>query len=469
VAYIRNEARRNEMRIRVSLLGGRAIEEPGAVGSMSAAAALWINGGAGGHAAEAITRYCSMWGMSFDAACGEEATKLDVVSSSAEPGQLARALALAALYLGEPDCETSSFARFMVRVDRSGKQLVKSLQRSTSRAFTDELFGDGERFRHQELTAESTAGLTLEAARDTLLKQLAPENMVVSVAGDFDAAELEAGLIRFFGTLQGVGPSREAPVRVDPARLRAAEGVFRDAAASPTARTGRVFVPDEANRSFQLIGFPSVGRWGTLSCADGLRLDAATATAADVPAAAGNGAPYCARMHVSRCLAVAMDVVQSRLFQEIREQRGLVYGISFGWRPFRHIDGGYCTVQLMPKQGEEAAALEEVQKALRAVLAEGITDEEFDAAKTPLVTKVEEKLVSNGFMLQLLEDLGYPESRKDLSCVRDVPEHYAALTKPQVERAMRECLLPGLDAMVVTLGVSGESDPAAPGADAPAP
>jgi len=34
---------------------------------------------------------------------------------------------------------------------------------------------------------------------------------------------------------------------------------------------------------------------------------------------------------------------------------------------------------------------------------------------------------------------------------------------------MRECLLPGLDAMVVTLGVSGESDPAAPGADAPAP
>ena len=34
---------------------------------------------------------------------------------------------------------------------------------------------------------------------------------------------------------------------------------------------------------------------------------------------------------------MAVDLVQTRLFQEIREKRGLVYGISFGWRPFRFV------------------------------------------------------------------------------------------------------------------------------------
>jgi len=58
------------MRVRVNLLGGRTLESPASKGAQSAAAALWVNGGAGGHAAEQITRYCSMWGMSFDAACG---------------------------------------------------------------------------------------------------------------------------------------------------------------------------------------------------------------------------------------------------------------------------------------------------------------------------------------------------------------------------------------------------------------
>jgi len=473
INHIRNDARSNEMRVRVSLLGGRTLETPASKGAQSAAAALWVNGGAGGHPAEAITRYCSMWGMSFDAACGEEASRMDIVSSSAQPGQMDRLLSLASLYLSQPDLDPNAFSRFMVRVDRAGEQQKKSLQRMTSKIFVDAMFTEAERFRHQELTGETVAGLTLQQVQETLESQLNPANMAVSVAGDFDAAELEAGLVKYFGTLQGVGPSKgDLSQVIPPEVLSAKRSIFRDPtdseAPGAAAVEGRTFVQDESARSFQLVGFPSVGRWGTLRCAEGMDLDVAAATADFVPKNATNGEPYCQKMHVSRSLAVAVDLVQSRLFQEIREKRGLVYGISFGWRPFRHIDGGYCTVQLMPKQGEEAAALAEVKKALRDVITDGVTDEEFDAAKTPLVTKVEEMLISNSFMLQLLEDLGYPDGRKDLACARDVPQHYGALDKAQVERVMREALLPGLERMVVSLGVSAPTDPEACSSDTPA-
>ena len=66
------------------------------------------------------------------------------------------------LTLSQPDLDPNAFSRFMVRVDRAGEQQKKSMQRMTSKMFIDKMFTDEERFRHQELTAETVAGLTLE-------------------------------------------------------------------------------------------------------------------------------------------------------------------------------------------------------------------------------------------------------------------------------------------------------------------
>lgn len=63
----------------------------------------------------------------------------------------------------------------------------------------------------------------------------------------------------------------------------------------------------------------------------------------------GEGGAYCVEMHVSRCMSVANEIISNRLFQEIREKRGLVYSIGFSWRPYRLLSGGYCTITFMPK------------------------------------------------------------------------------------------------------------------------
>ena len=42
-------------------------------------------------------------------------------------------------------------------------------------------------------------------------------------------------------------------------------------------------------------------------------------------------------------------MISNRLFEEIREKRGLVYSIGYSWRPYRLLSGGYATITFMPK------------------------------------------------------------------------------------------------------------------------
>ena len=77
-------------------------------------------------------------------------------------------------------------------------------------------------------------------------------------------------------------------------------------------------------------------------------------------------------------------------------------------------------------------SVEQVKAVLKQILDEGFTEEEFQGAKGPLVTKVRETEKQNVFWVQLMEDLGNDVSPKSLDCIRQVADHYDSLTKEQV-------------------------------------
>jgi len=71
---------------------------------------------------------------------------------------------------------------------------------------------------------------------------------------------------------------------------------------------------DDTERSYTIMGFPAVNRWGYLRDVDaGLSLDFRDGAALSlVPPTLPNGRPYCKSMHISRSLSVACDVISNR-------------------------------------------------------------------------------------------------------------------------------------------------------------
>jgi len=224
-------------------------------------------------------------------------------------------------------------------------------------------------------------------------------------------------------------------------------------------------IEDDTERAYVLMGFPSVNRWGQLkpSSPGATEIDLVGGKGLQlVPDSLAAGGSYCKEMHVSRCMSVANDIISNRLFEEIREKRGLVYSIGYGWRPYRLLSGGYCTITFMPKFDQVSEGVEEVKKVLQTILDEGFTDEEFVGAKDPLVTKVRETERQNVFWVQLMEDLGNDISPKSVDCIRQVADHYETLTKEQVLEVVRKALGHCLDNLAISAGTSGPKPPQTP-------
>jgi zinc protease len=89
----------------------------------------------------------------------------------------------------------------------------------------------------------------------------------------------------------------------------------------------------------------------------------------------------------------------SRLTQELREKRGLTYGVSSGFSPGRQVGDFQVSLQTRPEQA--ALALRVAQETLADFVKNGPTDEEVNAAKAHLV---------GGFVLRLDSNLALRES-----------------------------------------------------------
>jgi predicted Zn-dependent peptidase len=156
-----------------------------------------------------------------------------------------------------------------------------------------------------------------------------PSNLEVAISGDFEPEALEAGLLRYLGVM-GHGDGQDSSAA--PPWKGREEEVFRLDFAAGSKSAVADHIEDDTERAYVLMGFPSVNRWG--------RLKPSTPGATDidlvggkglqlVPDTLAGGGRYCREMHVSRCMSVANDIISNRLFEEIREKRGLVYSIGY--------------------------------------------------------------------------------------------------------------------------------------------
>jgi predicted Zn-dependent peptidase len=221
--------------------------------------------------------------------------------------------------------------------------------------FAETLFGDTPLGRSVLGTVESIEGLTRDDVDGWYRSRYAVPSIVVTAAGRVDHQQVLDLVMAAFGNRLS-GDTRPAP-------LRLGEG----APARPARSTG--LISRRTEQTHLLLGAPAMGR-----------LDDRRYAAAVLDAAVGGG-------------------MSSRLFQEIREKRGLVY--SVGSALSHYAGAGAFSVYAGCSKKRVPEVLRLIREELDRVASEGITAEEVARSRGQL----------KGGMVLGLEDTGSRMSR----------------------------------------------------------
>ena len=274
--------------------------------------------------------------------------------------------------------------------------------------FSETLFGDTPLGRSVLGTVESIEALTRDDVDGWYRQRYAMPSIVVTAAGRVDHQQVLDLVTAAFADRVG-GDARPAPLRLG------------DGAPTRPARPAGL-ISRRTEQTHLLLGTPAMGR-----------LDERRYAAAVLDTAVGGG-------------------MSSRLFQEIREKRGLVY--SVGSALSHYAGAGTFSVYAGCSKKRVPEVLRLIRAELDRVAADGITAEEVARGRGQL----------KGGMVLGLEDTGSRMSRlgkSELSFgryepVRDVLAHLDAVDEDQVRAVATELF--GQETCLAVVGPYRESD-----------
>lgn len=323
---------------------------------------------------------------------------------------------LLALALAEPRFDGDA-------VERVRRQMVSSLQRRENQpnaqaalALQAALFPDHPYGRSSQGDLESVAALTAADLRDFVAERLARDNLIVSAVGDITAEELGLYLDQIFGKL----PEESSVAEVAETKVEAAGHRHQV----------EILVPQSSIM---------LAQHGPLR---------------DDP-------DYYALVVVDKVLGGGSFT--SRLYQEVREKRGLAYGVWSSLRPMQNAGIWYAgTSTQTDRVGESVAVIQDVWRELAE---HGPSDEEIEQAVDYIVGSFLLSLSSSEAIADVLvsiqrQDLGidYIDRRQEI---------YESLTPEEIRAAAKRWLVPEALAIVIAgapseaLSQEGDAEPAA--------
>ncbi|HEX5806868.1 MAG TPA: pitrilysin family protein [Macromonas sp.] len=128
----------------------------------------------------------------------------------------------------------------------------------------------------------------------------------------------------------------------------------------------------------------------------------------------------------------------SRLMHEIREKRGLTYGVYSSFMPGRHAGAFTVGLQTRPDQAAQAVAL--IQSELRRFVLDGPTDKELAEAKAALFNSFALRVDSNRKLLDNVAGLAW--NGLPLNYLDTWQQQVQGVTREQVRRAFQRVLQP---------------------------
>mmetsp|Transcript_36721 Transcript_36721/g.146834 ORF Transcript_36721/g.146834 Transcript_36721/m.146834 type:complete len:907 (-) Transcript_36721:601-3321(-) len=310
--------------LRVNVHGGSAsMADEVESAALSMGLLTMFSGGAAGHPSHVISKYMSTHNIDLEVAVGFESARLDMWAGTAGHG-LKRAFETLFAYFTTPVWETSSFERARKERMLLFEELQHEIERRVQEAAYLNLVGGDKRFPTS--SKKCLRRINFDDLQQTIMRALDPAKMEVILVGDFDPKEAEMHFASYFGAMRGVGVV-DPPRAIPDVRLTSNEDVTK------------LSVYDQENRA--VVGFTGHlrGRWSM--------------TDLDLQAFPGS---YTTPKHAdkafgSRCLTVLSEIINNRLYKEIREEQKLTYWVSFGLSYLDTHDFSIVTIRVRATDG----------------------------------------------------------------------------------------------------------------------
>jgi zinc protease len=292
-------------------------------------------------------------GGSLDA--DRAAFKLRTLSSSREQ---AKALEIYIKILQKPDFPEAVLAREKSRIIAGLKESATQPESISSKAFAKALFGGHPYALDEDGELDTVATITQKDLQGFYQQHYGAQGAVIALMGDLSRAQAEEIAERI-----SVG----LPKAVQPAPL--------PSVAYPSAAVEQR-IAHPATQAHILLGYPGMKR----------------------------GDPDFFPLYVGNYILGGGGFV-SRLTEEVREKRGLVYSVYSYFMPTAEI--GQFQVGLQTKREQADEALKLVRKTLNQFVVGGVTEAELKAAKQNLVGGFPMRIDSNAKILDYLAMIGF--------------------------------------------------------------
>ena len=352
--------RKDAATVTITVAGGR-IEETALTRGLSAAAAVALRTPATSSLTSVDIRNL-LTGKNVNISGAPAEDHFAIVVSGA-PEDLEYGLQVAHLLLQDAVIEGPAFDQWK----QSTAQAIEGRRTQPDRLFREILaqvwYPEGDP-RHPLLQEQDLARLDLASAQEWLTRTMTRGPIEVSIVGDIDRARAAELAARYFGSL----PPRD---RITPSTFAGMRDMPR--------RRG----PIEIDRTIESLA-PTAFVYGGFYGTNDSEIDQVLK------------------------MQLASQILSSRMIQEIREERGLVYSIGAGSQPAEAYPGFGRFFAAAPSEVEKADELARVIHQMFAdFAADGPTDEELATAKLQLANLTDEGMKEPAFWSRRLQDLTY--------------------------------------------------------------
>lgn len=294
---------------------------------------------------------------------------------------------------------------------------------------------DGD-LRFLSIAREDIEDLTLEDVKGAVTAQMTTDSTEVSIVGDFEGEEVEGLALKYLGSIpqsrrkEGAG-GREGGGKEMIMPLPAA-------VTDPGRRFMQVHLPDSNPRAFVYVSGRTPNRWGympvsSVAGATGERegegegggrgprrlVDYLASVAPDADEAAKvrrhqAGFPFAS-------LLLIQEIINRRLFSNIREKKQLTYDANFRWHPYDLYEGGWYSVQIAASPESAAQVLYACLETFEELKTDSpISHDNLDSAKKVIVNKHNNEAQLNRYWTDLMSGIQLDAlPAKDINFVRD--------------------------------------------------
>ncbi len=318
------------MAMSIGFTGG-ATRDPAGKEGASTLLSMMLDEGAGQYDARAFKQQLEERSISLSFSADRDAFNIELTTLTENQGDAFRLLALA---LTKPRFDKPALVRAKDQLRVAQRQVEDDPESLASEAWHAAAFPNHPYGRPLYGTPQAIAKLTRGDLTAAMKAQLTRDTMRIVVVGDIDAKTLGATLDALFATLPANGPALVAPPDMAPATVK--------------------IVAKDNPQTTAMFGLPGIAR-------------------ADPDFMAAYVMNY----------VLGGGSFSSRLMDEVREKRGLVYGISTAVDPF-FIGGGDITGSFATKNETAGQALDLTRTEIGKLAAKGITAPELADAKTYL-------------------------------------------------------------------------------------